>query len=468
MMSQAEQPADQTTSPPTTSPPGEAPAASWRGALLAALWLLPVVIALWLLGAHFLRAGQAGLGWVAAALPVLLLVRRRWTARVVQLLLLGGGLLWLQVALRLATLRHAFGVPATRMLVILVAVAVFTSAAALVFEVRRLRARYSAGATSSAASAGAFLLTAGLLAVVQLRVPRPMLLAERFLAGAGWLEVLALASYAAVVAEKLLDVTQAARWRRRIWGLFSIVFFAQLALGLLGAERFLMSGRLHLPVPALIVAGPLYRAEHFFMPILFAATVLLVGPAWCSHLCYVGAWDSAAAHRRRRPQALPRWRHLARSLLLALVVAAALLLRALGASPALAAALGLAFGLGGVAVILLASRRLGAMAHCSVYCPIGPLAAWLGKLSPFRLRLAAGCDGCGRCRLSCRYGALEPADLARRRPGWGCTLCGDCLASCRTRQLEVRFPGLRPGAARALFVVLVVALHAASLGLARI
>ncbi|MHC5035002.1 MAG: 4Fe-4S binding protein, partial [Planctomycetota bacterium] len=155
----------------------------------------------------------------------------------------------------------------------------------------------------------AFLLTFGLLAVVQIVVERPMLIAERFVPGAGWVESVVLAGYASWLIGMLYDPRNTAVWRRRLWTYFSVLFFAQLLLGLAGVERFLMSGKLHLPIPAMIVAGPLYRGSGFFMPILFTVTVLLVGPAWCSYLCYVGSWDLNAAVQRRRPMQLPSWRN---------------------------------------------------------------------------------------------------------------------------------------------------------------
>jgi hypothetical protein len=40
------------------------------------------------------------------------------------------------------------------------------------------------------------------------------------------------------------------------WTFFSVVFFAQLVLGLAGMPSMLMTGELHAPVPALILAGP--------------------------------------------------------------------------------------------------------------------------------------------------------------------------------------------------------------------
>ncbi|MEW6753573.1 MAG: hypothetical protein AB1505_21695, partial [Candidatus Latescibacterota bacterium] len=123
---------------------------------------------------------------------------------------------------------------------------------------------------------------------------------------------------------------------------------------------------------------------------------------------------------------------------------------------------------GGVAVILLWSRGAGAMAHCVTYCPMGLVAVLLGRLSPFRLRVTQACDACGACTLACRYGALEPEDIRRHRPGHACTLCGDCLGRCRSVCLEYRFAGLRPETARALFLVLVVSAHAVFLGVARL
>lgn len=315
----------------------------------------------------------------------------------------------------------------------------------------------------------AFGVTLSLLAVVQVVVERPMLIAERFVPGAGWIEAAALAAYAAWLVGLLYDRRNTAVWRRRLWTLFSVVFFVQLAIGLAGVERFLMSGKLHLPIPAMIVAGPLYRGGGIFMLILFAATVLLVGPAWCSYLCYVGSWDLNAAVVRRRPAPPPHWAGRVRLTVFGLVAATAVVLRLAGVPGTTATILGLAFGLAGVGIMTAVSRRTGTMAHCTAYCPVGLAADVLGKLSPFRLRIRDDtCSDCGACAIRCRYGALCPEDIRRRRPGLTCTLCGDCLAACRGGSIEYRFAGLSPRAARGAFLVLVVSLHAVFLGVARI
>jgi polyferredoxin len=295
-----------------------------------------------------------------------------------------------------------------------------------------------------------------------------MLLAERFWPGAGWLEILALSSYAAWLVWKMHEVRESARWRRRAWLLFSLVFFGQLAAGLAGADRLLMSGELHLPVPAMIVAGPAFRGEGLFMPVLFASTLLLVGPAWCSHLCYLGSWDELAARARRRPRPLPRWSRSARPALLAAVVICALALRLAGVPVFAAAAVGLGFGIAGVGVMLLVSRRYGAMAHCTVWCPIGLLAGLGGRASPFRVSFTERCDRCGACAPACRFDALRPEDIERGKPAASCTLCGDCLGRCGSAGLEYRFAGRSVPWARSAFLAVVVSLHAICMGVARI
>lgn len=229
----------------------------------------------------------------------------------------------------------------------------------------------------------------------------------------------------------------------------------------------MMTGRLHLPVPALIAAGPLYRGHGWFMLVLFGATILLVGPAWCSYLCYLGAWDDRAARLAGPPRSLPPWRRDLRPAALAGVLLGAFCLREAGAPAAVAAALAAAFGIIGVGIIFTWSRKTGVMAHCTAYCPMGWLACRLGKVSPFRIRIRQGCMECGACRRVCRYDALSEQNIRNRRPGESCTLCGDCLAQCRKNEIEYHFLGLEPNRARALFIVIIVALHAAFLGVAR-
>jgi polyferredoxin len=212
----------------------------------------------------------------------------------------------------------------------------------------------------------------------------------------------------------------------------------------------------------------LYRGEGFFMIILFAVTLVLVGPAWCSHLCYIGAWDNWAATGKRLAGTLPGWTKFGRWLICLAVFAAAILLGRRGQPIAIALALAVAFGFGGVVMMLTWSRRTGIMTHCTTYCPMGLLANILGKINPWRIRIQSGCCKCGICTRACRYGALTTRDIDRGQAGLSCSLCGDCISGCPHGHLHYRFPGLNNETARSAFIIVVVALHAIFLGVARI
>jgi len=206
------------------------------------------------------------------------------------------------------------------------------------------------------------------------------------------------------------------------------------------------------------------------MPILFASAALLVGPAWCSHLCYIGAWDDMASRRGPTP-ARPlskRWIIGGRASTLVIACGGALAMRLLGTPVELAVTLAAIFGLAGIGVMLFLSRRLGAMVHCATFCPMGLVGNILGRLTPWRMHLGQDrCTRCGVCARACRYGALTPQEIEAGRPGLSCTLCGDCVAACPHAAMRYHARGLAPDAARATFMVLAAALHAVFLGVAR-
>ena len=177
-----------------------------------------------------------------------------------------------------------------------------------------------------------FILTFILLAFVQVKLERPILLAERFFKGSGWVEILLISFYGAFVAFKMQDPFNVPRWRKITWTIFSLVFFTQLIIGLSGFEKFLMTGKLHLPIPMMILAGPIYRGQLSIMTILFLSTVILTGPAWCSHLCYFGAFDNLASQGKTSKEIL-KYKGAIKTTLLVLVIVMALILRWLNVSP---------------------------------------------------------------------------------------------------------------------------------------
>jgi hypothetical protein len=106
------------------------------------LQLVPVILSLAVLAAHFARHGQPMLAFLSVALIGLLAVPRLWAARLLQVVLLLGAAEWVRTLIVLSRIRVEYGLPATRMVIILAAVAILTAASALVFRTRRARARF--------------------------------------------------------------------------------------------------------------------------------------------------------------------------------------------------------------------------------------------------------------------------------------------------------------------------------------
>jgi polyferredoxin len=302
---------------------------------------------------------------------------------------------------------------------------------------------------------------------VQIKVERPMLLAERFIEGAGWIEILLISIYGAFVAFKMQDPMNVPKWRKITWTIFSIVFFTQLIIGLSGFEKFLMTGKLHLPIPMMIIGGPIYRAQLSVMTILFLSTVILTGPAWCSHLCYFGAFDNLASGGKTSREIL-KHKAAIKSTLLILVIAMAILLRWLNVSMLLATIIAVAFGLTGISIMILISVKRKKMVHCVMYCPVGTVVNIFKHVNPFRMYIDQSCTLCMHCTKFCKYDALNPVDIRNSRPSITCTLCGDCLAGCHHNSIKYKFLNMKPENARNLYLILTISLHAACIALARI
>jgi ferredoxin len=421
-----------------------------------------------LLGAHYLRVGETGLTAAFALLGLAAFMKREWLRLAVAAALAFGAFVWADTLSGLVGFRLAAGLPWQRTAVILGGVLIFDLLALVLMLSPWASRRYAGRNQGAAPKAAAFTATAGLLILAEAKSPVTLLLIERIAPGWGGLEIFALGLYAAWITGLMLDPAKTAVVRGRIWGLFSLVFFMQFGLGLAGVPHLLMTGELHIPVPALIAAGPVFRGEGFFMLFLFGASVLLLGPAWCSHLCYIGAWDHWAANARGRTPQLSRGSKYLRAGFLALVLAAALVLRYAGFSVLAAVLSAVFFGLVGVAIMVTLSRRKGTMVHCTTYCPIGIVSNVLGKVNPWRIKIGEGCNRCGKCSRACRYSALTAPDLENGRVGLSCTLCGDCVNACPEGRMHYTFPGLSQAASRTAFITLAAALHAVFLGVARI
>lgn len=312
-----------------------------------------------------------------------------------------------------------------------------------------------------------FSLTFLLLSIVQIKVDRPMILAERFIEGGGWIEIVIISLYGAIVAFKMKDPLNVPRWRRITWTIFSIIFFTQLIIGLSGFDKFLMTGKLHLPIPMMILGGPVYRGQLSIMTILFLSTVIITGPAWCSHLCYFGAFDNLAAKGKTSKEIL-KHKGAIKSTILLLVIAMALTLRWFNFPVLISTMLAAGFGITGIAIMILASVKRKKMAHCVMYCPIGTIVNIFKYVNPFRLYIDKSCTLCMHCTKFCKYDALNAEDIRNSKPSVTCTLCGDCLAGCQHNSIKYKFLKMPPERARNLYLTLTISLHAACIALARI
>ena len=312
-----------------------------------------------------------------------------------------------------------------------------------------------------------FLLTFILLAFVQVKVERPMLIAERFIKGAGWAEILLIAFYGAFVIYKMQDPLNVPKWRRITWTTFSIIFFTQLIIGISGFDKFLMTGKLHLPIPMMIIGGPVYREQLSVMTILFLSTIVLTGPAWCSQLCYFGAFDNMASKGKTSKEIL-RHKGAIKYTILFLVIGMAIILRWLNVSVLLSTLLAASFGVVGILVMIIFSMKKKKMVHCALYCPVGTVVNIFKHVNPFRMYIDKSCTLCMNCTKFCKYDALNLKDIKNSKPSIACTLCGDCLAGCHHDSIKYKFLNLNPEQSRNLYLILTISLHAACIALARI
>jgi len=294
-----------------------------------------------------------------------------------------------------------------------------------------------------------------------------MLLLDRFFPGGGWIQIFIVALYGGLIAFKMQDPEKVPFWRMLSWTIFSVVFFTQLLLGILVSETFLLTGKLHLPIPMMIIGGPIYRGQLSVMTLLFLSTIILTGPAWCSHLCYFGAIDGLISRGKEKIKPLKLILYF-KGTILPLVILTAIIFRFANVPILIATLSAAGFGIAGIAVIFLLSARKKQMIHCIYYCPVGTLVNYLRFVNPFRMYIDSNCTRCMKCTSVCRYNALNDKDIKQGKPGLTCTLCGDCVYICPEKSIKYSFFNLSPYNSRQIYLFLTVSLHAVFLALGRI
>ncbi|MBN1427266.1 MAG: 4Fe-4S binding protein [Anaerolineae bacterium] len=88
--------------------------------------------------------------------------------------------------------------------------------------------------------------------------------------------------------------------------------------------------------------------------------------------------------------------------------------------------------------VIVALNLLADCFWCRYLCPLGALLGWVSKIAIFRPAISSACNGCTRCAITCKPGAIHTvppaeasgsgADIAIQPTE--CTVCLDCLAGC--------------------------------------
>lgn len=104
--------------------------------------LFPVLVSYALLAAHFYRVEMNVLMVISLLIPFLLLLRKAWAARFVQVVLVLGVLEWIRALFFYASWRVQVGEPWSRLAVILIAVTIFTVISVFVFRSSSIKKLY--------------------------------------------------------------------------------------------------------------------------------------------------------------------------------------------------------------------------------------------------------------------------------------------------------------------------------------
>lgn len=105
--------------------------------------LLPAIISLLAIAAHFLRFGNLIIIGIILLLILSLLIKHKFSARVVQLGLLLATLEWVQTANMLISYRLDYDLPWIRLTAIMIFVILFTFSSIFIFKTKTLKERYA-------------------------------------------------------------------------------------------------------------------------------------------------------------------------------------------------------------------------------------------------------------------------------------------------------------------------------------
>lgn len=221
-----------------------------------------------LLGAHFYRVNEYGIMLCAGGIFLFLCSQSAWKRHAAAFFLMWGMLEWLHTTYYLVVMRQHMGLPWIRAAVILAMVSLITGMAAAYAS--QTASHIAEEREEANASFQGIVFISIFLILFYLRQVDNLnfLLLERFFPLLGSVQIFLASWYGAFFAGKLVDPKQSRRTRKVIWIVFGCFFFAQFFLGLLGFDKMLLTGKLHVPVPAFILYGPIFRSSFSMMPVI--------------------------------------------------------------------------------------------------------------------------------------------------------------------------------------------------------
>ena len=210
-----------------------------------------------------------------------------------------------------------------------------------------------------------------------------------------------------------------------------------------------------LALPLLLVGSWAFPFVGFILFLWMGAAVLPAfwrGRTFC-HLCPRGIFFDAVLPRFSRRVRIPvLFRGTAFRLIMLgtlIAVMGSLLWRTWGVLDRMGAGLGsllLGTTLFGIVLAVLFAPR----AWCSI-CPMGTMAAWIGR-GKYPLQVdATRCTQCGACARACPL-QLRPGSFAEggQMVAGDCIKCGTCVKTCRQQALA--FPGSTPPASQPIYL----------------
>lgn len=212
----------------------------------------------------------------------------------------------------------------------------------------------------------AFLTTVAVVFLVTALMGQGLLATHRLRGGVGRLLLtIVLGVYAAVLAERMVNARRHAKVRRFYWRLYSLLFIGQLVMGLVISSAWLAGAAPRLPHPFFMFLQNMGQGGAPHLVFLWAISIILTGPAFCAHLCWMGSWDQFAAGTKKRPSLAPSWRIRLGWAVIVMGTGLALI----SFAPAKAAAtFGFVWTLGALFIMVIVSRRRGS-------CTIAPTTA---------------------------------------------------------------------------------------------